>query len=119
MNLWHIILLMFVHWVADFVLQTDAMAKGKSSDSVVLLRHILAYTLAMAVPLVFIAPSVYAFWMFLVINFVAHFWTDFATSRLTTYFWLREERHNFFVTIGFDQFLHAAVLLWSYNYLLV
>ncbi len=123
MELWHILFLLFGHTVADFVFQTDAQAKGKSTDNVVLFSHVTTYMtmfgLFSLVVAAFLSTPPLLWATFLAINFVAHFITDYVTSRITSYYWAREKRHEFFVTIGFDQFAHAAVLLATYNYLLV
>ncbi len=117
MELWHILVILFSHTVADFVLQSDEVAKGKSSDNWILLKHIMIYTAAMMPCAVVVSGPL--FMLFLSINAAAHFVTDYITSRITSYYWQREERHKFFVTIGFDQFAHAAALLITYAFLLV
>ncbi len=117
MELWHILVILFSHTVADFVLQSDEVAKGKSSNNWTLLKHITIYTAAMLPCAAVVSGPL--FMLFLSINAVAHFITDYITSRITTYYWLREERHKFFVTIGFDQFAHMAALLITYSALLV
>ncbi len=122
MELWHILVLIFGHTVADFVFQTDEVAKGKSSDNGILFKHVATYICCLtlfASSIVVSTTPMLNFLGFLAINFAAHFITDYITSRLTTYFWKREDRHNFFVTIGFDQFAHLAVLLITYSALLV
>lgn len=121
--------LLFSHWVADFLLQTDDMAKNKSSDCIVLGFHCIFYSIVMTFcflifyitaqlyyPLEFfiIRPDFPAEYLtfFLFGTFVFHFAIDYVTSRMTTEFWIREERHWFFVTIGFDQFLHFASIIF-------
>lgn len=98
---------MIVHWIADFVLQTDSMATNKSTSNKWLAYHIGVYTL-MLVPFGV---------TFAVINGAAHFITDYCTSRLTSYFWKKEMRHEFFVTIGFDQLLHFIVLFLTIGFI--
>lgn len=121
MILSHVLVLLFVHWVADFVLQTDSMAKGKSSSNGTLLRHVSAYAavLFVAWPMFWSITTASSWLLFVSVNFTAHFWTDYFTSRLNKRLWAEERVHDFFTSVGFDQFLHAAVLLGSYNALLV
>ena len=45
MNLEVIILILVIHWIADFVLQTDKEAKGKSKNWSDLLSHTYTYSL--------------------------------------------------------------------------
>lgn len=115
-----IYLLIFTHWVADFVCQTDEMAKNKSKSNKWLGKHILAY---MSVLSVF---AVYSGWEaaienvlgFVLINGIAHFIVDYFTSRLTSKLWAKGDVHNFFVVIGFDQALHMITLVLTFNLLL-
>lgn len=39
-----IILILFIHWIADFWCQTDKMAVNKSKSWTYLLQHTLIYT---------------------------------------------------------------------------
>lgn len=101
MNTTLLIFLLLVHWVADFVCQTDEMAINKSSSNAWLFTHTGVY----ACFLLMFGP-VYA-----IVNWAAHTLTDYCSSRASSYFWKKNDRHNFFVVIGFDQFLHIAVLI--------
>ena len=103
-----IVILIWMHFIADFVLQSDKMANSKSSSNKWLLIHVSIYTL----------PFFWFGWQFAVINGVAHFMTDFVTARATSYLWKKEERHWFFVVIGLDQALHMTALMLSYHYLI-
>lgn len=99
------IILVF-HWFADFVCQTRQMANNKSKSSYWLGYHILVYSIIM---------SIFG-WRFALINGLAHFITDFCTSKGTSFFWKKQNIHAFFVVIGFDQLLHIVILYWSYPY---
>jgi len=103
-----LVILLFIHFIGDFVLQSDWMAVSKSSSWKALSVHILVYT-------IFLVPFFGI--KFAVVNGVLHFITDAVTSRLTTYLWKKEKRHWFFVVIGFDQFIHTACLLMTVEYL--
>ena len=93
--------IVWVHWIADFIFQTDKMAINKSTSWKWLSSHIAAYTTFL---LIF-------GWQFALINGAAHFVTDAITSRITSCLWKKGDRHNFFVVIGADQALHLTVLL--------
>jgi len=45
MNLIEIFSILLIHWFADFVLQTDEQAKGKSKNWLDLLQHTLNYSI--------------------------------------------------------------------------
>lgn len=92
---------LFTHFVADFMLQTDQMARGKSKSNKWLSLHILAYS----------APFLIFGWQYALANGASHFAIDYCTSRLSSRMWQQQRTHDFFVVIGFDQFLHAAILI--------
>lgn len=54
------------------------------------------------------------FWLFG--NGIAHWCTDFVTSRVNTYLYKKGDTHNFFVCIGFDQWIHHITLGLSFAY---
>lgn len=109
--------LLFTHWIADFVLQTDKMAKGKSKNWKDLLSHTLTYSLTMWVTVMLLTNAIIAF-CFWLITFVCHTITDYFTSRLNSKLWDRGKVHNFFVSVGFDQLLHYLQLYFTIKYLL-
>lgn len=102
-----IIHLVAAHWIADFVFQTDEMAKNKSSCNWALLSHIGVYTLAILINTIHLDPSP----MWLVLVAVTHLVTDYFTSRLTKKLYEAKKIHEFFVVIGADQALHMIQLL--------
>jgi uncharacterized protein DUF3307 len=116
-NIYTALFILFVHWFADFICQTSYLAQNKSKSSSVLFQHVLIYSIVMAVGVAIITIGVLPVFYFFLITFVCHFATDFVTSRITGYFYKKEEWHWFFVVIGFDQFLHAVQLFITYTYL--
>lgn len=126
MNLIEIFSIILIHWFADFVLQTDKQAKGKSKNWDDLLSHTLNYSLFWIVPMLIIVFSGYtrlevgwSQWMllFIPITFITHTITDYFTSRLNSKLWSEGKVHNFFVSVGFDQVLHYVQLFTTYYYL--
>lgn len=96
-----VVLIIWIHFVADFMLQNDKMAVNKSTNNKWLGIHCLVYSV----------PFLLFGWQFALINGISHFIIDFCTSRGTSYLWKHEQRHWFFTLIGFDQALHLTVLL--------
>jgi uncharacterized protein DUF3307 len=96
-----LILLVWMHFVCDFILQNDKMALNKGKSNKWLTIHIAAYS----------TPFLIFGWRFTLANAVAHWCTDYVSSRITTKLWLAEKRHWFFVIIGADQALHMTVLV--------
>jgi len=112
-NIWMILLVLFLHWVTDFVLQNDWMAKNKWQDTDALLSHIFVYTTVFFV-FSYILGLVYSDMSWLLYGLlvgVLHFFTDKYTSRWTHRLWEEKKVHKFFVVIGFDQLLHFVQLL--------
>jgi len=101
---------LFIHWFADFVLQTDEQAKKKSTSITMLTYHVLVYTLVWAVASYFYFHDVGKCLIFAGITGICHWITDFVTSRVQKPFWDKKDYHNGFVLVGFDQVLHYIQL---------
>jgi hypothetical protein len=103
-----VLILLTVHFVADFLLQNDWMAINKSKHWGALTLHVLIYSLAFS----------WLGWKFALITFVTHFITDAITSRMTrALYYPVFHRHWFFAVIGLDQLIHAWSLTLTYIYL--
>lgn len=123
------LLLLALHFLGDFILQSDWMALGKSKRFEVLLAHCFVYSLCFV--------NLYGVRFFL-LTFLLHLGVDFCTSRLTSRLWfidlkeIRSEtkfpwkycanvnmrkRHWFFVAIGADQLLHFVCLAGTLKFL--
>lgn len=107
------LILLLVHWVADFVLQTHWQATNKSKRLDALSYHVANYTLVLGT----VAFVLFGVWglAFAAVNGALHFATDFCTSRWTSHLYARQDYHNFFVVIGLDQLIHQytlAITLW-------
>ena len=129
-----VLAIILIHWIADFVFQTDKMAKGKSKNWNDLLSHTGTYSFVW----LFIGGCIYLqqfrpynpehnkimniYWsyliprgiLFVLITFIAYTITDYFTSRLNSKLWAKGDVHNFFVSVGGDQLLHYTQLLLTY-----
>lgn len=99
-----ILLILFAHFIGDFILQTNWMAQNKAKNSFVLTHHVVVYSLC----LLPFGP------LFALVNFILHFATDYVSSRITAKLWVKGDLHWFFATIGADQLLHYAALFLTY-----
>jgi hypothetical protein len=103
--------LLGVHWIGDFLLQTNWQAKNKSKRLDALGAHVATYTAAIT------AASAALFGMagiwFALINGALHFVTDFFTSRWSARYAANPD-WRFFAVIGFDQLIHQ----WTFAVLL-
>jgi uncharacterized membrane protein YciS (DUF1049 family) len=121
-------IIIFIHWIADFVLQTDWQAQNKSKNNFALLSHTSNYSMVWLLPMCLIfgkmkegATTEWIVWStlyFSIITLVVHTITDYFTSRLNSKLWSDGKVDYFFVSIGFDQVLHYGQLFLTYHYLL-
>lgn len=106
-----IYLILIAHLVGDFFFQTDKMATNKSTSNKWLASHIMAYTSCL-LPF----GLTYA-----LVNGLTHYAVDYVSSRFTSYYYKKGDRHKFFGVIGIDQTVHVMILIatiplsmWSY-----
>jgi len=113
--------IMFFHWIADFVAQSDWMAKNKSKSVWPLFCHCAVYGIVMFLGLLLVGVglSLIPVFLWVVFNAAAHFLIDGVTSRVNSWLWEKKDVHNFFVSIGFDQYIHFLFLVLSARILLV
>ena len=110
-----LLVLLTAHWVADFVLQSDWMALGKSKRFLPLFVHVGIYSVAMTIA--------WTLWTgqppvaFLAVTFGTHFATDYVTSRVNSRLWAAKQNHWFFVSVGFDQLIHVWTLALTAQWL--
>lgn len=113
-----ILMLLFGHFVGDFVLQTSKQALYKYQDSNLLWGHVWAWLFTLITTLVLYHlftgyrynPTHTMYWMMFMAG--THFITDFVTSRLNRMFKDQGNEKMFWNMIGFDQFIHVALLLY-------
>lgn len=115
-KIWEVLSILFIHWIADFIMQTGWQATNKSKRNDALLYHTISYSLIWLLPVSCMLGLIYGVY-FVVITLFCHTITDFITSRINTKLWKENKVHLFFVSIGFDQFLHFIQLIISYTLL--
>ena len=105
-----IIYLLLTHWVADFVMQSDRMAKEKSSNNLMLFWHCLMYGTMFMGATVMENYGMKGILFGLLLGLI-HFPVDYVTSRINSHLYNEGRNHAFFVSIGFDQWIHFANIL--------
>jgi hypothetical protein len=114
-TLFAVFVILLIHWIADFVLQTNYQAQNKSTSNRALTSHVAVYavvtTILWAVAFGSIGQKgLVVLW----VTFCSHWITDYITSRVNKKLWDRKQVHDFFVSIGFDQLLHFAQLFITF-----
>lgn len=116
MQLSDIIVILFCHFVGDFIMQTDRIAQQKGSSNLVLWLHVLTYMLPVMVGGFMLRGLDANVMVWVCTNGLLHFGQDYLTVRLNKK--LKERsNHWFFVGIGADQFFHYWILLATYQYI--
>lgn len=142
-ELYQVLGLIVIHWIADFIFQAERWALGKSKNIVSLLSHTVMYTIMFMILLFgleliftevrpFVTISEFPFIsitdnefiikiiQFGSITFILHTITDFITSKIVSKMFannkLGSSIPNFgaFTLIGFDQVLHYVQLFLTY-----
>lgn len=110
--------LLAVHYVGDFICQTHWQASNKSKRFDALARHVASYTFILFIGVITIFGCTIFVLAFVTVNAIAHFVTDFFTSRWSSRLYAKQDWHNFFVVIGLDQLIHQVTLAGTFAFFL-
>ncbi len=108
-----VISLLFGHWIGDFLLQWDSLAKQKRTSVYWLGLHVLIYSVVILGFALYLMPFKVAL-LFGSANAVLHFFTDLVTRRFAARF--SATPRKLFMIIGFDQLIHTATLISLLEY---
>ena len=103
--------ILLIHFLADFGLQTHDQATGKSTSTKWLTYHVGVYSIIWLLASWVYYDNFAQAITFATITFILHWITDFLTSRIGKPFWDKQDFHNGFVVVGFDQVLHYIQLV--------
>ena len=117
MLLINLVIVLLVHWIADFCLQTSWQANNKYKDIKALSGHCVIYTIFITSMFIVMSGVWYIGLIVGLLNGVLHMLIDSITSKITHKLYELNHYHNFFCVIGFDQFLHLSILITSLLYL--
>ncbi len=112
------VILLLIHFIGDFLFQSTDMAINKAKSLKWLTIHIGTYTFVLFVGS-FVLFGLNAAIFYALINGGIHFVTDFFTSKINATLYARDDKRWYYTGIGFDQFIHGASLLLTYDYLIV
>jgi len=119
MNLIEIFSILIIHFIADFVLQTDWQAKNKSKSIEALMNHTITYSCVWLIcGFVLSLYNDFNYGLFFGVTLFFHSITDYFTSRWVKKSFDKQDYHNGFIKIGFDQYvLHLPQLFLTYYFL--
>ncbi len=112
----NIIIIFWLHFIGDFLLQTKYMSLNKSKKIKVLTWHCIVYSLPF-----FSFSWIYSFWFgykYAILAGLLHFPIDYITSKVTSKLYEINEIKWFFTVIGLDQAIHMTILFLTLTWLL-
>lgn len=127
LTLTEIFTILIIHWFADFLMQDEKWAKGKSKNWYDLLSHTFTYSCVWFIPIIYLFPENWTTSQYVLnsilfgsITFISHTITDYFTSRIVSKMFA-EGRYGSsipniggFTIIGIDQVLHYIQLFTTY-----
>ncbi len=116
---YQILIIILIHYIGDFLFQTEDMATNKSKSNYWLMAHVTVYSFVWIIIGLFFYPLIIVM-CFALITFICHFITDYFTSRWTGRLYMAKKYYGFpafFSVIGLDQVLHYAQLIICYEFL--
>jgi len=117
-----IISLLFIHWIADFVLQLPSWADTKWYNLNSLKKHCATYGAILFGGLVCINSLDMTFsilclcFIFAFTNTIFHYLFDYYSSKWLHALFVEKRIHDFFVVMDLDQMSHICLLILSYNF---
>ena len=114
-----IVSLLACHTIWDFSMQSRWMGNNKSKELKPLAAHVLVYGFGLLLWSAFVMNGVWSAQTtiyFISLNMGLHFVTDFFTSKLSRHYFETGQESSFWNTIGIDQWIHAATLIYTLEY---
>lgn len=124
MTLTIILIVLFTHYVSDFIYQTETQFKHKTRIYKLLFKHTLLYStifgsvFEIMVRLdLFGAQEPYIALYFTLITFITHTVVDEFTGKITHKLWRDGYDYKRLLMFGFDQIIHIAILFITIHFL--
>lgn len=117
------ILIVIIHWIADFILQDEKWALGKRKSVIPLIKHTITYSLAWFVPVYIITGNFVNSLIFVAITLIFHTITDYFTSKIVGkkfdngHYGSSIPNTGGFSMIGLDQVFHYIQLILTWHFL--
>lgn len=104
-----LLIIIWLHFFADFLLQTRWMGRNKSKSNFALFVHVAVYSI----------PFLWFGWKYAVVNGMAHFATDWISSRFGGKMYAAKKEFFFWAVIGADQAIHLTALIATFGWLAI
>ena len=107
--------LILLHFIADFICQSNMSITARGKDFWWLLVHIVAYTLTlfsgMMLGVLFMGFSAGMTFKFVSLLAVIHFFADYILGKISSHLWETKRHRWAFVIMGAEQFIHIILLI--------
>lgn len=110
--------ILLIHFLADFGLQTHDQATNKANDIKYLIYHTGVYSIIWLLASYIFLNDITKAIQFAYITFLTHTVTDMLTANIGKPFWKKNDYHNGFAVVGFDQMLHYIQLYLTFKFLI-
>ena len=128
MSIYLILMILFSHFIADFIFQDEKWATNKWHSEMALLKHVTVYTIIFTTLTAFYNMFIYTFTseeiLYIAgITFAAHYLTDFISSKIVheafeaKLYGTPIPNMGAFSMIGCDQFIHYLQLFLTFHYI--
>lgn len=92
------------------------MGNNKSESIKWLSIHVLVYSFVLLIGLVpLLIDFKFLIIKWVIINGILHWITDFFSSKVAKFFYLKNNLYYFWLIIGLDQLIHAITLILTFN----
>jgi hypothetical protein len=127
MSIYLILMILFAHYIADFIFQAESWATNKWQNELALLKHVTVYTVVFCILMIFFNMFERTFdpkeLLFIAgITFSCHYLTDFISSKIVheafvaNHYGTPIPNMGAFSMIGCDQFIHYLQLFLTFWY---
>lgn len=110
-----LLLILLIHFIADFMFQTHEQAINKYKLGRYLFFHVYIYSFTWFITIWILYGRFDAAVFFGLATFIFHGITDAITSNCTKYYFDKKDFHNGFVIVGIDQILHYLQLYLTFK----
>lgn len=121
LNTNHLFYLLLLHFVADFICQSNMSITHRGKDFGWLLVHIVGYVLTffagMMLGVLFLGFSAIMVFKLTLTILTVHSFVDFCLGKITSHFWEMKQHRWAFVIMGAEQIFHIILLICIFQLL--